>query len=99
MAQIRWTEQALNDVENIAEFIAKDSERYAQIQVLRFFDATVILSDKPRAGRIVPEVNKINIREIILGNYRIIYKIVSGELIHILTIHHSARILRIKTQK
>lgn len=36
MAEIRWTDQAIEDIENIAEFIAKDSETYARIQVERF---------------------------------------------------------------
>jgi toxin ParE1/3/4 len=39
MAEIRWTKQAIKDIENIAEFIAKDSEHYAKIQVGVFLKA------------------------------------------------------------
>jgi len=43
----------------------------------------------------VPEIEDESIRELILGSYRIIYKIVSQERIDILTVHHSARMLKI----
>ena len=91
MVEIRWTTQSLEDVENIAEFIAKDSERYAKIQVQRIFDSVVILKTQPILGRKVPEINDQEIREIILGNYRIVYRIVSLSQIDILTVHHSSR--------
>ncbi len=97
MVEIRWTPQAIEDINNIAEYIAKDSIKYAKIQTERFFEATEILSTKPSVGRIVPEIKKPNIRELILGNYRIIYKIINANRIDILTIHHSAR--RIKKYK
>lgn len=42
MVEINWTKQAVKDIDNIAEFIAKDSEYYAQIQVQRFFVSTKI---------------------------------------------------------
>ena len=47
-----------------------------------------------RTGKIVPEINQENIRELIEGSYRIIYKIVENNQIDILTIHHSARDLK-----
>jgi addiction module RelE/StbE family toxin len=94
MAEVRWTDQSLKDVENIAEFIAQDSVRYAEIQVLRFFEATEILKTQPKAGRMVPEIAKNTVREVILGNYRIIYRIVASDMIHIIAVHHSARNLK-----
>jgi toxin ParE1/3/4 len=65
MDKIRWTDQAIDDIENIAEFISKDSNKYAKIQVQRFFDVTGILEKQNRFGRIVPEINNDRIREII----------------------------------
>ncbi|MFD2601124.1 type II toxin-antitoxin system RelE/ParE family toxin [Flavobacterium suzhouense] len=94
MAEVRWTDQALYDIENIAEFIAKDSETYAKIQVERFFEETEILESFPLSGRIVPELKDKTIREIIFGNYRIIYRIFSKEYVDILTIHHSSRLIK-----
>lgn len=94
MAEIRWTDLALSDIENIAEFIAKDSETYARIQVERFFEETEILVSFPLSGRIVPELKDKNIREIVFGSYRIIYRIFSKEYVDIITIHHSSRLIK-----
>jgi toxin ParE1/3/4 len=93
MVEIRWTDQSLEDINNIAEFIAKDSERYAKIQVQRFFDKTEVLIYHPNSGRIVPETGDKSTRELILGNYRIIYLIVNSKQIDILTVHHGRRLL------
>ena len=92
MARINWTEQALDDVEAICDFISKDAPRYAQIFAGKVFNATEILATYPYSGRSVPEVDDDKIREIILGNYRIIYKVKNGT-VDILTVYHSARLL------
>ncbi|MCK4677559.1 MAG: type II toxin-antitoxin system RelE/ParE family toxin [Bacteroidales bacterium] len=52
---------------------------------------TRILNSQIYLGKIVPEIDKQNIRELVEGRYRIIYKIVSNNQIDILTVHHSAR--------
>ena len=92
MAQIKWTVQALEDMEAIASFIERNSPRYAQIVVLRIFQAVKRLEAFPLSGRIVPEVKDRTIREILLGNYRIIYRILPQDTVQILTIYHGARI-------
>ena len=68
MVEIRWTEQALEDMQNIAEFIAKDSVKYAKIQTQRFFEVVEVLKSQPKIGRVVPEIGKNKIRELIVGN-------------------------------
>ena len=94
MVNVKWTKRALTDVDSIAEYIAKDSVYYAKVQVKRFFDKVEILKSYPKIGRIVPEKKQPNTRELILGNYRLIYKVINNNLIHILTVHHSKRLLR-----
>lgn len=96
MVKVNWTIQAITDIENIAEFIAKDSRNYAIIQTKRFFDSVVVLESNPSFGRVVPEIDNQTIREIILGNYRIIYRILNKHLIDIITVHHSK--MQLKTQ-
>ena len=91
MVQIDWTFQAKGDLKDIAEYISKDSKRYAKFQVARLKTQTRILKTQTRSGKIVPEINRENIRELIEGSYRIIYKIVEDNQIDILTIYHSAR--------
>jgi addiction module RelE/StbE family toxin len=91
--EVSWSIQALEDIENIAKFIAKDSEFYAQLQSERFFKRVKILETYPKFGRVVPEQELKSIRQLIDGNYRIIYRIVSKSRIDILTIQHSSRLL------
>ena len=91
MVRINWTFRAKDDLKDIAEYISKDSKRYAKLQITRLKTRTRILKTQTRSGKIVPELNRENIRELIEGNYRIIYKIVQENQIDILTIHHSSR--------
>lgn len=91
MVQINWTLQSVSELKGIAEHISKDSKQYAKLQVVRIRNRVRILQSLPYAGRIVPETDKQDIRELIEGSYRIIYKIVHDSQIDILTIHHSAR--------
>jgi addiction module RelE/StbE family toxin len=92
MVKITWTDQALEDLEAICLYIARDALQYAKIFAIRAFEATDRLEKFPLSGRIVPEVGHEDIREIILGNYRIIYRIIPKE-VEILTVHHGSRLL------
>ena len=56
-------------------------------------DAIEKLPQKPLSGRVVPEFNNENLRELIFRNYRIIYELASEKQIHILSIHHHARLI------
>jgi toxin ParE1/3/4 len=95
MVKIIWTQRSLSDLKSIAEYIAKDSVKYASLTIERIIDVTKHLETNPRIGRMVPEVGRNDkIREIILDNYRIIYKITGSLAVHILTVHHSAKRFR-----
>lgn len=94
MALILWTDQAIADLENIADYISKDSTRYASIVIDNIIKSASLLENQPMLGRIVPEFEIDSIREIIIGKYRIVYSIVSQDRIDILTIHHSSRLLK-----
>jgi toxin ParE1/3/4 len=94
MARLNWTLESRHDLKNIFDYISMDSKYYASIQIRRIKEKAALLKESPRLGRIVPEIQEENIRELIFGNYRIIYRIVNIDRIDILTIYHSARILR-----
>jgi addiction module RelE/StbE family toxin len=94
MVEIKWTNQSIEDINNIAEYIANDSAKFANIQTSAFFEASEILLTYPLAGRFVPEIKNKNIRELIIGNYRLIYYIIDSKNIHVLTVHHSSRLLK-----
>lgn len=90
MAEIRWTQQAADDFEAVVAFIADDSEHYAQMlawEILQKIERLILF---PFSGRVVPEINVSNIREVIFGNYRIIYR-ATEDMVEILTIFHCAR--------
>lgn len=95
MAQIIWTIQSAEDLENIHEYISKDSVKYARIQIIRIRDRVKILKKYPNSGRVVSELSDKSLREIISGSFRIIYRIKTDSLIEIITIHHSARLLKL----
>ncbi len=93
MVKIIWTERSLADLEDIAEFIAKDSFKYASLIIDKIINRTLILESQPLLGRIVPEMNNKRFRELIMGNYRIIYQY-DKKSVNILTVHHSKRDLK-----
>ena len=93
MVEIKWTDFAIENLNDIGDYIEKDSFRYAEIVVNSLFDSTDILEQHPFVGRMVPEFNNKNIRELIRGNYRVVYKVLNENRIDIITVHHSARLL------
>ncbi len=90
MAQVRWTPQAADDLEAVCLFIARDAAPMAAIFADRVLRSTDRLASHPRLGRVVPELGIEDIREIIVGSYRIIYRI-RLDAVHVLTLHHGAR--------
>ncbi len=92
MARVSWTPQALADLEAICLFIARDAPEMASVFADRAFRTTDRLIDHPRSGRIVPEFSQEHLREVLLGNYRIIYRLRNEEA-QVLTVHHGARLL------
>jgi len=94
MVEIRWAKRSITDIELIAEYISKDSVKYAELQVKLFFAVEQKLIQFPNLGRIVPELNRKNTREIIIGSYRLIYKIVSKSRIDIITVHHTKKLFK-----
>lgn len=87
-----WSEQARSDLQHIYDFISEDSIYYAESEIVKITSAMDILYKQPKAGRIVPESGIDSIREIICGNYRVIYEL-NEEAAYIITVHHGARFL------
>lgn len=92
-ALIKWTDGAVRDIEAIAAYIAEDSEKRAKQQVQRFFERVAILEQQPSSGHPVREAGNAEIRELRSESYRIIYRMLSPDLVHILTVYHSKRLL------
>ena len=90
MARVTWTEQALDDLHAVCLFIARDTPAYASVFAAQVFRAVDRLADFPRSGRTVPELDRDEVRELIVHSYRIIYRLIPGQ-VEILTVHHGAR--------
>ena len=92
MVKIEWSPIAQNDLNDIIDYIAQDSLEYA----LNFYDQVrekvQNLIQFPKIGRMIPELDDPDIREIILRNYRIIYRIYKDN-IEIIRIIHGSRII------
>ena len=93
MVEVVWTDSAIIDLTDIGEYIAKDSKKHAEITVQELFESVDILETFPNAGSIVPEFDDEFIRQIIKGNYRIVYHIKSEFLIDIIAVHNCARLI------
>jgi toxin ParE1/3/4 len=90
MGRVVWTDPAIADLENIIDYIARDSPRYA-IQVgERIYEAAGKLELGPRAGWKVPEFDVDHFREVLMRPYRIIYEI-RGQGCYIVSIIHGSR--------
>jgi len=90
MAEVIWAPSALADVASIAEYIADDSTEMASLFVRRLIEATDRLQDFPLSGRMIPEIDHPDCREVIYGAYRIMYRLEKGE-VWITGVVHGAR--------
>jgi len=90
--KIIWTDDGIKSFEDIIQYIANDSTYYASEFAKRILSTIENLPEFPYLGRIVPEYNNPDLREIIYQNYRILYKI-SGNAIYLVLVIHGSRIL------
>jgi len=95
MIEIIWSPLSIERLEDIIDYIAYDSPESANSWLDKIFDKIDLLKENPRLGRIVPEINIENIREIIFGYYRIIYQY-DETFVKILTVRNFKRILPIE---
>ncbi|MEN8251557.1 MAG: type II toxin-antitoxin system RelE/ParE family toxin [Bacteroidota bacterium] len=78
---IIWSPLAVEQVRDIASYIALDKPSVAVQWAEKIFNSVERLSDFPDSGRIVPEIKRNEIREIVQGNYRVIYKAKPTEIL------------------
>jgi plasmid stabilization system protein ParE len=91
--KILWTEHATACLVEIEDYIALEDPVTAQRWVAQLIQRTRVLADHPHAGRKLPEMPKGPLRELIEGNYRIVYR-VTAETVEVLTVFERHRLLR-----
>jgi toxin ParE1/3/4 len=92
VAQLVWSPSALTSLAEVCEYISRDSEHYAKLFAQRIFSAAEMLALFPESGRVVPEYDRRDLRELLFQNYRIVYRIKSDE-VQIAAVVHGARLL------
>ena len=90
MTKLIWSPQAVRDLEGIRAFIALDSSVYADLTVRQVVAAVERLKAFPESGRIVPERNTPDNREVIVGRYRVVYRRTAGA-VEIATVFRGSR--------
>ncbi|MGD0168979.1 MAG: type II toxin-antitoxin system RelE/ParE family toxin [Smithella sp.] len=93
--KIVWSPLAVDRASEIAEYIAQDKPLAADKWINTVFSKVEQLASSPEIGRVVPEIQNDQFRELIYGNYRIIYRIEKKQIL-ILTIRHGKQILPIE---
>ncbi len=82
-----WSIPAKQDLKKIYDYIARDSKYYAEKVSQDILERSEKLNEFPEIGRIVPEIGEVNIREVIVYSYRLIYEI-SSDKIEVLALIH-----------
>jgi toxin ParE1/3/4 len=90
--EVKWSPEAIEDLESIAEFIARDSGYYARAVVTEILSVSRNIREFPLIGRVVPEVGDESIRERFIYSYRLVYR-VESDLILIVAVIHGKRLL------
>lgn len=90
MVELRWSKLALDDLEEIIDYISKDSEENARIYAAKIISSVETTSIFPYSGRVVPEMENEQLREKVFHNIRIIYRI-NNEMMEVIRVLHSSR--------
>ncbi|MEP7729418.1 type II toxin-antitoxin system RelE/ParE family toxin [Marinomonas primoryensis] len=93
MAQIIWTEPALNNLNDIAEYIAVSNPYAARQLVESVFSKVQRLEQFPDSGRIPEEISTLYYREVVVNPCRVFYK-VDNDSVYILHLLRQERDLR-----
>jgi plasmid stabilization system protein ParE len=88
---IRWSVEAVADLTDIHDYIARNSPRYAAALAERLVTAVDRLRNFSESGRIVPELDDPTVREVIHGSYRIVYQLRDG-WVEVLTVFRASRL-------
>ena len=90
--RVGWTELALDRVDEIARYIARDDRGAALLWAATLFAAGDQLSEFPESGRVVPELEAHGVRELVHGAYRVFYRV--DATVTIMSVRHAGQLVR-----
>lgn len=85
--EVKWSPEATEDLESIAEYIARDSEFYARAVVTEILSVSRNIGEFPLIGHIVPEIGDERIRERLIYSYRLVYRVEPERILTVAVIH------------
>jgi len=97
--KITWSQQSLQDLRAIHDFIARDSDLYASLTVERIVERIERVSLMPTLGHPVHEHPKSGLREVHQGSYRIIFAFDEESLSVVTIVHMKQRLARTRLKK
>ena len=89
---LRWTDRAVADLLSIGDYIAADDPAAARAWIEKLRQRAAKASKLPRAGRVVPELGRVDVREVFVRSYRIVYRVVDDGIV-VLTVFEGHRLL------
>jgi plasmid stabilization system protein ParE len=91
-AAVIWSQEALDDIDAIADYIHRDSPHHARRIVEEFFALAASIAEQPKMGRVIPELKDKTLRERFVYSYRVLYEIRPAQ-IEVLAVIHGRRLL------
>jgi addiction module RelE/StbE family toxin len=89
--RVIWSPQALHDLESVRDYIAQDSSTYATLVVQRIVASVERLASFPESGRVVPELQRADVREVVHRPFRVVYR-VRQDTVEIATVFRASRL-------
>lgn len=89
--KVGWSDRARRDLDATYAYIAQDKPAVARKWVNRLRERARAAATAPLAGRVVPEAEEPGVREVFLGTYRLVYRVVGNDL-HVLTVFEGHRL-------
>lgn len=90
-----WTDRARRDLLAIGRYIARDNPVASRRWLAQLRSRAREATGAPRAGRVVPEFEREDVREVFLRTYRIVYRI-REDNIDVLTVFEGHRLFPIR---
>ena len=91
MVKITWSTLALESIHAASEFHRPYSAGFADELIERVFEKVFLLENHPLMGRMIPELKRADLRELLYKQYRIIYQVLTPDELAILAIHHGSK--------
>ena len=73
--KLRWSKEALEDLVGIGRYVGKDDRGVARRLLAQLRGSVERLKEHPLSGRVVPELGRVDVREVIEGSYRLVYQV------------------------